>query len=285
MGEEQSMLKLERPKSLKEYAFNRTLLLEQIVRFLQQDERFAAAWLTGSFGRNDADDISDLDITIVVDGSATKTLSARPHQVWAGTTKERYALFSQFGEPNVIHENNYNAPPDGTFTFTLYKETALVVDWVLRPNINITRPALSVLLFDKVNIAVESPVSVESLDQRIEMASEKVAFFWLMATVTVKYLIRKDNIFFHKFLDILHGILWDVRRLVAGKPDQWLKGSLVKMAITQESQIMSLRQVCQEMMDVMPEVEKMGGSVPIEPISTIDILIHFAANNIDKSSN
>ncbi len=274
-------MEFKQPKTPKEYAINRDQLLQQIMQYLQEDKRFVAAWLTGSLGHSNADDVSDLDLTVVVENAFTKTLCARPHQVWAGTIKERYALFSQFGEPNVIHENNHNAPPDGTFTFILYKGTALAVDWILRPNIDVTRPALSLLLFDKANIAVEPPVLVESLDQRIEMASEKVAFFWLMATVTAKYLIRNDAVFFHRFLDMLHGILWEVRRLVAGEPDQWLKGSLVKMAVTQEARINSIRQVCQEMMNVMPKVEKMGGTVPISPISTIEILLQLAENNFD----
>jgi Polymerase beta, Nucleotidyltransferase len=278
-------MEFKQPKSPKEYAANRNQLLEQIVQFLQEDERFAAAWLTGSFGRNDADDMSDLDITVIVNNAFEKTLCARSHQVGAGTTKERYALFSQFGEPDVIHENNHNAPTDGTFTFVLYKETALVVDWTLRPNINIKRPASAALLFDKSNFPVEPPVSVESLDQRIEMASEKVAFFWLMATVTVKYLVRGDDVSFHRFLDVLNGILWDVRRLVAGEPDQWLKGSLVRMAITREAQILSVRQACQEMMDLMTDVKKMGGVVPLSPISTIETLLQFAEKSIDDSVN
>ena len=275
-------MNINQPQSQTEYANNRDQLLKQVVQYLQTDERFIAAWLTGSFGRHDEDDMSDLDITVVVDEAYAKSLCARPHQVWAGTTKERYALFSHFGEPNVIHENNHNAPINGTFTFVLYKETALVVDWVLRPNLDVTRPALSALIFDKANINVEPPVPAESLEQRIEIASENVAFFWLMAAVTVKSLVRRDEVFFHKFLDMLHGILWNVRRLVAGKPDQWIKGSLVKMAVTRELQILSVRRVCQEMMDLMPKVEEMGGIVPVSPISTIETLLHFAEKNFDK---
>lgn len=273
------------PKTLKEYAANRDQLLEHIVQFLKNDERFAAAWLTGSFGRNDADDVSDLDLTIIVDNAFAKTLCARPYQVGAGTIEERYVLFSQFGRPHIVRDNHHNAPADGSFTFVLYKETALAVDWILRPNVNVTRPTSSVLLFDKAGIAVEPPPPVESLDQRIEMATEQVAFFWLMVTVTIKYLIRQDEVYFHRFLDMLHGILWVVRRLVAGEPDQWIKGSLVKMATTRETQITSVHQVCQEMMGVMPDVEKMGGTVPISPMSTMEILLHFAEKDVDKGAN
>jgi hypothetical protein len=270
------------PRTTQEYAANRTRLLQAITYFLKEDNRFVAAWLTGSFGRQDADNISDLDLTVVVDPAAAKVLCFRPHQVGSTTTKERYALFSRFGEPHLIHENNHNAPADGTFTFVLYKESALAVDWVLRPNTDVTRPALSVVLFDEVNIPVQPPLTVESLAQRIELATEQVAFFWMMVTVTIKYLIRGDEVYFHRFLDMLHGIVWDVRRLVAGEPDRWLRGSLVDMAAMREAQIAAVRQVCQEMLEVMPEVEQLGGTVPSSPMSSIEVLLRLAEQDVDN---
>lgn len=265
------------PQTLSEYAANRARLLEQITHYLQKDERFAAAWLTGSFGRNDADDISDIDITVVVDNACAKTLCTPTSPPEGGTIEARYTLFSQFGQPHIVHDVHQNAPADSSFTFVLYKDTALVVDWILRPNTNITRPALSLLLLDKVGIAVEPPASVESLEQRVEMATRQVAFFWLMATVTVKYLIRQDGVYFHQFLSWLHDTLGDVQRLVAGEPDRWIRGSLAKMSVTREAQITAVRQVCQSMLNVMPAVQKMGGFVPDSPMSTIEVLLHLAA--------
>ena len=278
-------MQLKQPKSIQDYAANRNKLLEQITRVLKEDERFVAAWLTGSFGRGDADSVSDLDLTVVVENPFAETLCFRAHQVGASTPPERYTLFSQFGQPHIIHENHHNAPENGSFTFVLYQETALAVDWVLRPNTNVARPALSVLLFDKADIAIEPPIAVESISQRIELATEQVAFFWMMVTVTIKYLIRRDEVYFHRFLDILHGVLWDVRRLVAGEPDRWLKGSLVQLASTRETQIAAVRHSCQEMLDVMQEVEKMGGTVPVSPMSTIETLLHLAESDLTNTAN
>jgi len=278
-------MQLKQPKTIQDYASNRNALLERITRVLKEDDRFVAAWLTGSFGRGDADGVSDLDLTVVVENAFAENLCFRPHQVGASTTPERYALFSQFGQPHIIHENHHNAPEHGSFTFVLYQETALSVDWVLRPNSNVARPALSVLLFDKVDIAIEPPRTVENIPQRIELATEQVAFFWMMVTVTIKYLIRRDEIYFHRFVDMLHGILWEIRRLVTGEPDRWLKGSLVKLAITQETQIASVRQICQEMLEVMQEVEKMGGSVPASPMSTIEALLHLAESDLPNTAS
>jgi hypothetical protein len=278
-------MQLKQPKTIQDYASNRDKLLEHITRVLKEEDRFVAAWLTGSFGRGDADSVSDLDLTVVVEDTFAENLCFRPHQVGASTTPERYALFSQFGQPHIIHENHHNAPENGSFTFVLYQETALAVDWVLRPNINVARPALSVLLFDKVGIAIEPPSAAENLPQRIELAAEQSAFFWMMVTVTIKYLIRRDEVYFHRFLDMLHGILWEVRRLAAGEPDRWLKGSLVKLAITRDTQIASVHQICQEMLEVMQEVEKMGGSVPVSPMSTIEILLHLAESDLTNTAS
>ena len=119
---------LGQPKTIQDYASNRNKLLEHITRVLQVDDRFVAAWLTGSFGRGDADNVSDLDLTVVVENTFAKNLCFRPRQVGANTTPERYALLSQFGQPHIIHENHHNAPQDGTFTFVLWNGHANYVD-------------------------------------------------------------------------------------------------------------------------------------------------------------
>src|SRR6266508_5746446 len=131
------------------YHQSRDDLLTRIVTDLSNDERFVAAWLTGSYGRNDAVEVSDLDLNLVVAQPYSETLCARQNQVSPETTKERYELFSKFGQLALIHENNNNAPKDGTFTFVLYSGSALMIDWVLMPQINAERPFQSVLLFDK----------------------------------------------------------------------------------------------------------------------------------------
>ena len=65
-------MQLKQPKTIQEYASNRNKLLEDITQVLKEDHRFVAAWLTGSFGRGDADKVSDLDLTVVVENSFAK---------------------------------------------------------------------------------------------------------------------------------------------------------------------------------------------------------------------
>lgn len=94
--------------SLNTYRESRDALLSKIVATLSNDERFVAAWLTGSYSRNEADDVSDLDLTLVISDSHSETLCEKVEQVSAQTSPGRFNLFSHFGTPAIIHENNYN---------------------------------------------------------------------------------------------------------------------------------------------------------------------------------
>ncbi len=259
------------------YAQARDLLLARIVTTLSQDqdERFAAAWLTGSLGRGDADALSDLDLTVAVVDSHTSTLCARPWQVGAGTPPERLELFRQFGPPAVIHENHFNAPSGGTFTFVLYADSALVVDWTLVPAAQAERPALSRILFDKIGVRQAAPPAPESLAERAARAAERVAFFWLMAAVTAKYVARRDAVKVAHVLEMLHETLHEVERLLAGTAWQYQRASLSSLSPTTEAQVTVLRSLCQRMWGLMPDVMTLGGQVPMSPLTVIEHLLEL----------
>jgi hypothetical protein len=269
-------MKSKKPRTLTDYAAARESLLAEILTFLTNDGRFVAAWLTGSLGRGEEDAVSDLDLNVVVADSYAEKLCARPWQVGTGTTDERLALVSRFGRPTVIHENHHNAPEGGSFTFILYAETALMVDWILVPQAQAKRPQESRLLFDKAGIATQSLAAPESLEQRMERASERVTFFWMMAAVAVKYLVRQDQVRFHIILDCLHGLVRSVKRLVTGEVSRYQRGSLVGLATTQGEQVGRVRRICGQMLDLMSEVENLGGSVPSSPMLAIETLLGLA---------
>jgi hypothetical protein len=174
---------------LLDYQTAREQLLKHITETLIQDERFVAAWLTGSYGRGEADAVSDLDLNIIVKDEHATDLCSRPQMVQAGTIPTRLALISQFGQPTLIHENHYNAPGNGSFTFVLYSENAVMVDWILIPQAQAQRPPVTRLLFDKVGIQVldEPTMSLTNL-------AEKSAFFWMMLAITAKYIVRQDAV-------------------------------------------------------------------------------------------
>jgi hypothetical protein len=235
-----------------------------------------AAWLTGSFGRNDYDGVSDLDLTVVVANEFSEKLCARPEMVSGQTTDERFDLIRQFGEVALIHENNHNAPEGGSFTFALYAGSALMVDWVLIPLENANRPPRTLLLFDKAGIAPAPERPSESLEQRARSAGERIAFFWMMSAITAKYIVRRDDLWVQVWLEELRKLIGYVRRLMAGEPPEYRRGSVGKLAATAQGQVEELRRLGREMADLTREVARMGGKISSSPVETIEALLNLA---------
>lgn len=262
--------------SLEAYRQSRQALLTAIVTELSADERFLAAWLTGSYARNDADHVSDLDLQVVVDALYSDVLCARREQVSHQTTDERLALFSRFGRPALIHENNNNAPEGGTFTFVLYGDSALMIDWTLLPQKNTKRPSSSRLLFDKANIPVSAPPEPEELEQRRKAVLEQWAFFWMMTAVTIKYIIRRDGVFVSEWLEHLHELIQEIERQLHGEPRKYSRGSLSQLQPTPEKQIELIRSLCRKMQALASEIEHFSGTNPALPIEEIETLLALA---------
>ena len=261
--------------SLQAYGQSREALLTRIAAELSSDERIVAAWLTGSYARGNADDVSDLDIKVVVAGPYSELLCARHAQVSHDTTPERLQLFSRFGRPALIHENNHNAPEGGTFTFILYADSALMVDWVMVPQDKTERPFESLLLFDKASMPVSSPVAPE--ESRIAVA-EQWAFFWMMSAVTIKYIIRGDLVFVQSWLEQLHGLVREIERRLERKTWQevYVRGSVSPFQPTREKQIESLRQLIIKMQGLKAGVSEFTGSETLLPTAEMETLLLLA---------
>lgn len=264
--------------SLVSYRERRDNVLLDIVETLLKDERFVAAWLTGSYSRNDEDAVSDIDITLVVSDKYSESLCHRPAQVSARTSPDRYALFSQFGAPALIHENNNNAPEGGTFTVTLYANSVIIVDWVLIPQSKAKRPGGSKLLFDKAGIPIFALFQPESLEQRQKAVAEQWAFFWMMTAITIKYIVRKDGVFATIWIEHLHSIASEIERWLNGEPWKYHRGSLSQLQNTPKKQIELLKQLCQRMQELQPKVTEFTGLEPLMPITEIETLFSFANN-------
>ncbi len=251
----------------------RKALLTKIVETLRADDRFVAAWLTGSLGRRGGDSLSDIDLTVVVRESEAAILCARPWTVAGRTTPERLELFERFGEPAITHENNHNAVGDGTFTCIVYAEDAMSVDWSCVPERNATLPDSALVLFDKASSRSTAKQPVVSPEERAQVVSEKVAFFWMMMTVAIKYILRHDIVFLHMLLDILERTLLDISCLLEDRPQVHNSGSVVKFASTQGEQIALIREFAGRMLDMTPRVVELGGYVPGNPMYIIDRLL------------
>lgn len=265
--------------SLESYRDRRDEFLSEVVEFLSRDKRFVAAWLTGSLSRNDADSLSDIDLRVVVSEEDSANLCKRLEQVSAQTSPQRFALFSQFGEPALIHENNNNAPEGGTFTCVLYQDSAIVMDWVLIPQSKAKRPLQSKLLFDSVGIPIlDSPAS-EDLEQRKKDVAEHWAFFWMMTAVTTKYIVRNDGVFAVEWIEHLHALKQEIERKISGEPWKYVRSSLSQLQATREKQLESLRALCNKMQALRPRIAEFTGAEPLMPLHEIETLFSFVKDS------
>lgn len=262
--------------TLQSYREQRDAFLVKLSETLSADERFIAAWLTGSLSREDADSLSDIDLRLVISDQYSDSLCARLGQVSAQTSPERYALFSQFGKPALIHENNNNAPEGGTFTFVLYAESAVMIDWVLVPQSKAKRPLQARLLFEKVAIPLAPLPDPEDMEQSKKYVAEQWAFFWMMTAITIKYINRNDGVFAAEWIEHLYGIKHEIERRLDRKPWIYIRGSLSKLQPTHEKQLESLKELCQRMLELKSKVSQFTGSEPVTPTSEIETLFSLA---------
>ncbi len=252
------------------YRDHRDRFLSEVAEILSKDDRFVAGWLTGSLSRNDADALSDIDLSLAVSDKYSSSLCLRLESVSDQTSPERLWFISQFGVPALIHENNNNAPEGGTFTFVLYAKSAMMVDWVLVPQSKSQRPYQSTLLFDNVGIPVSFPSQPENLEQRKKSVAEQWAFFWMMTAITIKYIIRGDGVFATQWIENLHSLVQEIERQINGEARKYTRGSCSQLQTTRAKQIESLKLLCKKMQGLKPKVAEFTGSEPLMPLAEID---------------
>jgi hypothetical protein len=259
--------------SLTAYKAERDLLLSRIIETLSSDRRITAAWLEGSFGRGEADEVSDLDLHLAIEDAFSERLCFHQRQTNAGTIAERMALIAAFGQPAIIHENHVNAPAGGSFTFVLYAGSSLMVDWILTPRASSRRPAQSRLLFDKVGIPVQPSEAPESPQELAEHTSERIAFFWMMASVTCKYIKRAKDVKVQWFLDVLNETQDEVEQLLAGDAWNGSDSHDIELAVSPSEQASALRRLCVKMEKLAGQAGNLGAAVPPSSLPEINILL------------
>ncbi|GCE20044.1 hypothetical protein [Dictyobacter kobayashii] len=253
-----------------QYTTARDNLLAQVTKALQEDVRFVAAWLAGSFGRGEQDQFSDLDLHVIVGDAYSDSLCARPWREAGRTTDERLALFKQFGTPSIIYDAHHNAPAGGTFTYVLYAESAVNIDWIMLPQNGAQREHDSLLLFDKVGIPLEKPEEPETHGERIERISKDVSGFWMFATASILNLDRHDFLSFHACLVIMNLAILEVRAALKGEKQKYLSNLYSASYATWEEQVTALLRLCDEMEELMPAVVEIGGYVPFSPRAAVE---------------
>jgi len=249
----------------------REQLFDALVKILTSDERFVAAWLSGSIARGD-DALSDVDLCIVISDKAAATLCARPRQLAGYTMAERAAVFDRFGQPALIHENQHNAPEGGSFTCVVYA-SLLTVDWVFMPRALAVRPFDARLLFDKESIPVRPPFPPPTRGQRAERALERVAFFWMMISIDVKRLLRDEAVGGNHMLAGLEPLMREVLTLATGEAIPYTTKSSFHLAVTVNEQVATVRQFCGTLLALSSAIVALGGYVPDYLMTIIDALL------------
>ncbi|MCC6457028.1 MAG: nucleotidyltransferase domain-containing protein [Caldilineaceae bacterium] len=174
----------------------RNRLLSRVQQVLEADGRVTAAWLSGSYGRGEADAWSDLDLHVAVVDEHFEAFIA-----------EHQTLFANCGQQlHVISHGILSwSMPNGRFWLVQYAPYMLEVDWNIGPTAATTRPEASYMLFDRVGIPITAPLPPVGDDFRRAEAKNQLDFFWAMAPIAIKFAGRGHTRLAVKQVDYLEG--------------------------------------------------------------------------------
>jgi hypothetical protein len=190
---------LSRPEvaaALREPCEDRDALLASLTDSLQADPRVRAAWLWGSFGRGEADDLSDLDPWLIVADDAVGEMGARLRQ---------YALLT--GTFVTGGEAPQNAPPGGGLFSSLHegRHGLLHLDCYWQPESAVEQVPARAVLFDRLQEPHTAPpqptvpeegdalMTVEALTDEEDRIAGGIGFAWLMLSIAAKTLARHPD--------------------------------------------------------------------------------------------
>jgi hypothetical protein len=103
----------------------------------------------------------------------------------------------------------------------------------------------------------------------------------MMAAVTVKYIGRDDGLFVNEWLERLHALGDEVERRIKGNPGQYRRGSAITLQPTRRDQLVMLRQQCERILTLMPDVVALGGYIPTRAMDTLEILLELVTDNVE----
>lgn len=233
----------------------RDALLCRLTQMLEADTRIAAAWLFGSVGRGEADDLSDLDLRVVVADAHIADVCA-----------QRQAYAAQIGAPALCQEAPQNRPAGGAFLLALYPGEfgPQEVDWTWQPLSGACLWPQTRLLLNRAGLTQvgEMPWGYQPVSplSPLEELVRKVHGFWAMLLVIAKYAARSP---------------WEERMGLVGMSVQPLREVSEALGITPKYTLESLpphgspreklrllRDIADQMEALMPVIEAQGGRVP-----------------------
>lgn len=168
------------------HASERGYLLENLKNHVASDPRIAAAWLYGSIARGDNDELSDIDVRIVVRGAHLNDVLA-----------ERYDFVAAIGKPVLVQEAPQNRPPGGAYNMVWYAGThgPHAVDWTWSSSESTLIPTEAALIDNRANLE-HSGEPMEFAYQpiperdRAEEVRQTLHGFWAMLLIVAKYAAR-----------------------------------------------------------------------------------------------
>jgi hypothetical protein len=179
----------------------RATLLAHIVAKLEADERVTAAWLGGSLGRGDGDDLSDIDIWIAVHDDAMPAIAGDPLAFAQGLTNPVHA----FPVPA-------NAPPGGAYLFSIVDtgDSLQQVDWYWEPASNATRPRSTRVLFEHAPVPLRPPAPAPDATALNEFLLHCAREALAMAFIAVKPIRRNDQWTFARHIQYIAQFIADL---------------------------------------------------------------------------
>jgi hypothetical protein len=166
---------MEAARTLDGLGTKRDDILQRIIETAGKDDRVVAVWLTGSFGRGEADAWSDLDLHLAIDDACL--------DAW---WRSRDAFYRQIAPPLLIlPERISNAQEDARMQLVSFPGP-VEVDWNIGPVGVATRPSTSRVLFARQDIPVARPLPLDP-DTRRDRLQWATDYFWAMTPIAVKY--------------------------------------------------------------------------------------------------
>jgi predicted nucleotidyltransferase len=166
---------------VRDYVARRDALLHAITCLLEADNRVRAAWLSGSFGRQEADEWSDLDLHVAV-----------ADESFPAFLDERLEFYGRAGVPLLIQSDMESDSQQGArFQLVMYSGP-IEVDWNIGPVSQAIRPLGFTMLVERAELPILQDRQL-SPDTRRDHAQYWLTFFWAMAPIGIKVCGRGDT--------------------------------------------------------------------------------------------
>jgi predicted nucleotidyltransferase len=262
-----------------EYVKHRDGLLERIRRVLEKDVRVRAAWLSGSFGRLEEDEWSDIDLHIAVEDGGL-----------AGFLEEREKVYRSVGRPILVQNEMESDSQSGARFQLVFYPGPIEVDWNIGPVSRAETPSAFRMLVERDSVPAGSLAGLSREEQRAE-ANHWLTFFWAMAPIAVKFCGRSDTRRAVAQIDLLSTAFIALWRLVSSKVATAPNARTVNRVLEPEldavlprlgstiapgSALDVVKQLCARVEGLHSDLEAIGAEVPLKLIAEVSKMFALA---------